>query len=47
MEILKPFAASLQRLYRAHRVTEKTILALKESGKISEDECRQIINKEV
>lgn len=47
METLRPFAASLRRLYHAHMVSSTTILALKEAGKITEDEYRQIMDEEV
>lgn len=47
MQVLSALAASLQRLYRANKVTKNTIFALVESGKISKDEYRQIINEEV
>ena len=42
MEV-NPFVASLSRLYKANRIGTATILALKKSGKISEDEYQMII----
>lgn len=41
--VVTPFVASLSRLYKADRIGTATILALKESGKISEDEYQLII----
>lgn len=41
---MSPFVASLSRLYKADRIGTATILALKEAGKISEDEY-QLITK--
>lgn len=38
-----PFVASLSRLYKGDRIGTATILALKEAGKISEDEYQLII----
>lgn len=41
--VVTPFVASLSRLYKADRIGTATILALKEAGKISEDEYQLII----
>ena len=38
-----PFVASLSRLYKADRIGTAIILALKNAGKISEDEYQLII----
>ena len=45
---MSPFVASLSRLYKADRISTATILALKEAGKINEDEYQLILKtKEV
>ena len=41
---MSPFVASLSRLYKADRIGTATILALKKTGKITEDEY-QLITK--
>ena len=41
--VVTPFVASLSRLYKADRIGTATILALKEAGKISDDEYQLIL----
>lgn len=43
---MTPFVASLSRLYKGGRIGTATVLALKEAGKISEDEYQLIIKME-